>query len=282
MKIEHARFHGGLHLAGLRHRRHLLEAHAWLTQLSSSSTRTRRSCSSPARSSRRSRSPTRPTATLDADAGRLHLPRADRRRRGGGLVGHADRPRQAGRHRPLPRRSARTCSAAARARPARRRSTRRPASRTAWTSRCSPSATSPRCTARCCARSASRGCTRRSAARSAGCRSCSGRSTIPDEIERAVLVCATARLTAQNIAFSQGRAARDPRDARRDGRRADDGPHHLPLRGGDGAQVRPRAPRRDAPMTHGLGLRGRALPRPPGRDLPRPLRPATPTCTCRG
>ena len=55
--------------------------------------------------------------------------------------------------------------------------------------------------------------------------------------------------------------------------RADDGPHHLPLRGGDAAQVRPRATR---PGAHdaGLGLRGRALPRPPGRDLPRPLRPA--------
>ena len=64
----------------------------------------------------------------------------------------------------------------------------------------------------------------------------------PDEIERAVLVCASARLTAQNIAFSKV-ARHAIVDPRRDGRRAHDGPHHVPLRGGDGAEVRPRAPR---------------------------------------
>ena len=33
LKIEHARFHGGLHLAGLRHRRHQLQARAGLTSV---------------------------------------------------------------------------------------------------------------------------------------------------------------------------------------------------------------------------------------------------------
>ena len=62
----------------------------------------------------------------------------------------------------------------------------------------------------------------------------------PDEIERAVLVCATARLTAQNIAFSKV-ARHAILAARRDGRRAHDGPHHLRLRRVAAAQVRPRA-----------------------------------------
>ena len=63
-----------------------------------------------------------------------------------------------------------------------------------------------------------------------------------------MLVCATARLTAQNIAFSKV-ARHAILDPRRDGRRAHDGPHHLRLRGVAAAQVRPRAPAPDAAMT---------------------------------
>ena len=69
----------------------------------------------------------------------------------------------------------------------------------------------------------------------------------PHEVERAVLICASARLSAQNIGFSKAaRAAISPRRPRRHGLRPHDGPHHLPLRAGDGAEVRPRAARRRA------------------------------------
>ena len=65
----------------------------------------------------------------------------------------------------------------------------------------------------------------------------------PDEIERAVLVCATRAADRAEHRVLQGRARTRSSTPRRDGRRAHDGPHHLPLRGGDGAQVRPRAAR---------------------------------------
>ena len=57
-------------------------------------------------------------------------------------------------------------------------------------------------------------------------------------------------------------------------RRAHDGPHHLPLRGVLRPQVRPRAARRGRAAGPRPGLRGRALPAPPGRELPRALRRA--------
>ena len=108
----------------------------------------------------------------------LHLPRADRRRRGGRLVGHArSGPGKAVDTDALPRRlreHPRRLQGHDRAGVDR---TPRPASATGSTSRCSRSATWSPCTARCCARSGSTGSTRRSAARWAACRSCSGRST---------------------------------------------------------------------------------------------------------
>ena len=81
---------------------------------------------------------------------------------------------------------------------------------------------------------------RRLAGRDAGA---GGRSTIPTS--RAPLICCTARLTAQNIAFTK--VAREESWARRDGRRAHDGPHHVPVGRVDGAEV--RRSRADGPMT---------------------------------
>ena len=193
---------------GLRHRRHLLQAHPWLRRSPSTDGLTLESGAHARAARDRLRDA---TATRRSPVG-LHLPRADRRRRGGGLVGHADRPGQGGRHRPLLRHlrePARRLQGHDRAVVDR---TRRRASRTALDF---PLFTDPRpgrpCTARCCARSASSGCTRRSAARSAACRSCSGRSTIPDEIERAVLVCATRAADARRTSRSRKVArARDP------------------------------------------------------------------------
>ena len=140
------------------------------------------------------------------------------------------------------------------------------------------------CTARCCARSASSGCTRRSAARSAACRSLQWALDHPDEIERAVLVCASARLTAQNIALLQGRRAHAILATATTAMAVARMMAHITYLSEEGMelQVRPRARGADGPMTMALRLRGRALPRPPGRDLPRPLRPAAPTSTCRG
>ena len=65
------------------------------------------------------------------------------------------------------------------------------------------SATWSRCTARCCASSASSGCTPRSAARSAACRSLQWALDHPDEIERAVLVCATRAADARRTSRSR-------------------------------------------------------------------------------
>ena len=150
--------------------------------------RTTRSSWSRARRSARSRSPTRPTARWTPTArnavfvhhaltGRRARRRPPRRPVAARLVGPPDRPRAADRHRPLLRRSRRTCSAAARARPGPRRSIRRRARRTASSSRCSACATSTPCTGGCSSTWGSAGCTRRSAGRSAACRRCSGRST---------------------------------------------------------------------------------------------------------
>ena len=96
----------------------------------------------------------------------------------------------------------------------------------------------------------------------------------PDEIERAVLVCATARLTAQNIAFSKVARARDPR--RHDAMDVARMMAHITYLSEEGMERKFDRARRvpDAGDDAALGLRGRALPRPPGRDLPRPLRPA--------
>ena len=93
------------------------------------------------------------------------------------------------------------------------------------------------------------------------------------------------RLSAQNIAFSAvARASitgdehfaggdyyatgEKPRVGLAD--RADDGAHHLRLRGEPPPQVRPRPDRRGADVRHRLP--GRELPRAPGPDIPRPLR----------
>ena len=212
---------------GLRHRRHLLAAHAWLRRSSCPrrpDARVRRARSRRSRSpTRRYGDPSRPVVyvchalTGDAEAAdwwdtligpgkpidtdRFHVICAEPARR---LQGH-DR--------------------------AVARSTRRRASRTGSTSRCSPIrdlAEVHRALLRA-ARHRAR-CTRRSAARSAGCRSCSGRSTTRPRSSAPCWSARRARLTAQNIAFSQGRARTRSSTPRRDGRRAHDGPHHLPLR----------------------------------------------------
>ena len=111
----------------------------------------------------------------------------------------------------------------------------------------------------------------------------------PPSSSGAILVCASARLTAQNIAllgvartaimsdpdFAGRRLPRRlaPRARTRD--RADARPHHLPLGGVDEAQVRSApARRRERPDDVGSRLRGRALPRPPGRVVRRALRRA--------
>src|SRR5205085_2075013 len=58
-----------------------------------------------------------------------------------------------------------------------------------------------------------------------------------------------------------------PQARRRHGRGADGRPRHVPVRGGDGGQVRPAAAvRRRHPLhPHRAGVRGRELPAPPGR-----------------
>ena len=80
----------------------------------------------------------------------------------------------------------------------------------------------------------------------------------PAEVERAVLVCVSARLSAQNIAltavaraaimsdpdFQAGDYLDGPRRPRRGlSRGSQDRAHHIPLEGVDAAQVRPPSPR---------------------------------------
>ena len=159
---------------GLRHRRHLVAAHAWLSTLVLADGLTFESGAHVAPLEIAYATYGSP----DAPRG-LHLPRADRRRRGGGLVGHARRPGQGGRHRPLPRRlreHPRRLQGDDRAvvdEPRDRRALRPrlPAVHDPRHGRGAPRAAAR---ARC-----RRGCTRRSAARWAACRSCSGRSTTP-------------------------------------------------------------------------------------------------------
>ena len=219
------------------------------------------------------------------------LPRADRgrERRGAprrpgapGLVGHADRPGQAGRHRPVLRRLAEPARRLPRHDRAR---VGRPRDGTAVRPGL-PAADRARpqyaCTAGCSRTSGSAARTRRIGGSLGGMQALQWALDEPGEVERAVLVCASARLSAQNIALSAAaRAAilRDPglrrRRAPRAGGRPDGGARHLPLRGGDAPQVRPRAARRRRGADDaGRRLRGRALPRPPGRGLPRALRRA--------
>jgi homoserine O-acetyltransferase len=103
----------------------------------------------------------------------------------------------------------------------------------------------------------------------------------PVEVERAVLVCVSARLSAQNIAltavaraaimsdpdFQEGNYLDGPRRPRRG--------LSVPLDGVDAAQVRPPAPRRGRRSDDDVKrLRGRALSRPPGPELRRTLRRA--------
>ena len=65
-----------------------------------------------------------------------------------------------------------------------------------------------------------------------------------------------------------------PHAVGRHGRRADDRPHHLPVRTGARGQVRPPVPvRRRHPLrAHGARVRDRELPPPPGRMLREALR----------
>ena len=197
---------------GLRHRRHLLQAHPWLRRSSSRTGLTLES-GAHARAARdrlRDATATRRTRSIyichaltgDAEAADWW----------GTLIG----PGKAGRHRPLPRRSARTSSAAARGRPGRRRSNPATGERYGldfplFTIRDMVDR-APRAAARARGR-------RRLHAAVGG--SLGGMQILqwaldhPDEIERAVLVCATARLSAQNIAFSKVARARDPRPTTR-------------------------------------------------------------------
>ncbi len=107
-------------------------------------------------------------------------------------------------------------------------------------------------------------------------------------------ICASAELSAMNIAFSTvareaimrdpgfqgGRLPRQPAGAgHRARRRPHDGPHHLSLRGVLRAQVRAHPPRRGRTAGPGSRLRGRALPAPSGRELPGALRRAHATST---
>ena len=77
------------------------------------------------------------------------------------------------------------------------------------------SATWPRCTARCCARSASTRVHAAVGGSLGGMQILQWALDHPDEIERAVLVCATARLTRPEHRVLEGRAARDPRPTTR-------------------------------------------------------------------
>ena len=165
-------------------------------------------------------------------------------------MGHAGRPRQAGRHRALlrhlrePARRLPGTTGPSSIEPGDRRALR---PRLPALQRPRPRQRPPRAAAR--ARRRAR-CTRRSAARSAACRRCSGRSTSPHEVERAVLICASARLSAQNIGVLQGRRApRSPRRPRRHGLRPHDGPHHLPLRARGWSCKFDRERRAAGPMT---------------------------------
>ncbi len=240
--------------------------HARRRSGSSSSTRTTRWCSPAGARSARSRSPTRPTArcrrratTRSSSATRSPATRTPPAPRRPGAAGWWDnligpgKPLDTDRFFVVCPNLLGGCQGTHRA--ARRR-TRPPGRPTAWTSRCCRWPTSSPCTGGCWRTSASSGCTPRSAARSAGCRCSSGRSTRPGEVANAVVVAASSRLTAQNIAFSAvAREAimRDPdfaggryvgtgrAAAPRAGDRPDDGAHHLPLRGGDAREVRPPA-----------------------------------------
>ena len=75
-----------------------------------------------------------------------------------------------------------------------------------------------------------------------------------------------------------------PPTRRRHGRGADGRPRHLPVRAGAGREVRPAAAvlRRHPLHDHRAGVRGRELPRPPGRARSSSGSTPTPTSTPRG
>ncbi len=152
----------------------------------------------------------------------------------------------------------------------------------------SPWPTSCACTARCCATSASSGCSAAIGGSLGGMQVLQWALDHPDDLHAGVVVCASARLSAQNIAFSAvARTAilRDEHfhggDYYETGRRPDVGlavarmMAHITylseqamrekfgrrLQHGDDAELR---------LRHRLP--GRELPRPPGPQLPRALR----------
>ena len=102
----------------------------------------------------------------------------------------------------------------------------------------------------------------------------------PEEVERAVLVCATARLTAQNIAFSK--VAREA-ILRHDGMAVARMMAHITYLSDESMRLKFDRARRDpaAPMTIESDFEVEHYLDHQARDLPGALRARTPTCTCR-
>ena len=218
---------------------------------------------------------------LSGDAHVADGPGADGRREAR-LVGRDGRAGQGHRHAQVLRDLQQRARRAARARPVRARSTRRPASPTGCAfplvtveDMVDVAGRAARPTRRRAAACGGR------AARWAACRRSRGRQRYPERV-RVVssAIATTPRLGAQAIAFNEvGRTAilGDPdfrgrrllrrRAARaRAGDRADGRPHHLPVRRVDAREVRaPAARPRGARLRLRDRVRGRELPRVPGQ-----------------
>ena len=108
----------------------------------------------------------------------------------------------------------------------------------------------------------------------------------PERIGHALVIAAAPNLSAENIAFNEvarqailtdpdfhdGQLLRARREAApRPARRADDRPHHVPVRRADGGEVRPPAARRPEVLVRAR-VPDRVVPALPGREVRRVLR----------